>query len=155
MFCALRLLTPVFCFLPLLSCFRKPRRVPLRGSTVTNCGGGSSPAGILPHKDCLFCFTWTIFVCLSLFLSSFIFFLCFNDSLFHLVFLFVCLFVIISFYSFCLIFSFFAFFFSAFLSFLPFSLPPILIRWVGGGFYYYFVFSSANGLVTSIIKRAC
>lgn len=25
-------------------------------------GAGSSPAGILPHKDCLFCFTWTIFI---------------------------------------------------------------------------------------------
>ena len=141
MFCALRLLTPVLCFLPLLSCFRKPRRAALRGSTVTNRGGGSSPAGILPHKDCLFCFTWTIFVCLSLFVS---FFLCFNGSFFHSVFLFV-----------CLCHNFLLFFLSYFLSSLPFPLPPILIRRVGGGFYYYFVFSSTDGLVTIIIKRAC
>lgn len=60
-------------FPPLLSCFRSgPGEKLSGGSVVTNCGGGgSSPAGIFPHKECLFCFTWTIFVGLSLFLSSF------------------------------------------------------------------------------------
>lgn len=60
-------------FPPLLSCFRSgPGEKLSGGSAVTNCGGGgSSPAGIFPHKECLFCFTWTIFVGLSLFLSSF------------------------------------------------------------------------------------
>lgn len=92
--CALRLLTPVFCFLPLLSCFRRPRRASLRGSAVTNCSSGSGPAGILPHKDCLFCFTWAIFVCLSLFCFFLYFLLCFNKLLFFLLSLlvvFVCL----------------------------------------------------------------
>lgn len=56
--------------LPLLWRFREPRRASLRGSAVTNCGGGGSPAGILPHKDCLFSFTWTIFTRLSLILPS-------------------------------------------------------------------------------------
>lgn len=124
-------------FPPLLSCFRSgPGEKLSGGSAVTNCGGGgSSPAGIFPHKECLFCFTWTIFVGLSLFLSSFC--ISFSPLSPHLVFLFL------------------IFLLSAFLLFfLPFCLPGFLIRWVGGGFYY-FVLSSANSLVTSIIKRAC
>lgn len=77
-----RLETPdsVFCSRPLLSCFRKPRRASPRGAAVTNCGGGSSPAGILPHKDCLFCFTWTIFIGLSLIFSLTLLLLCFSAS---------------------------------------------------------------------------
>lgn len=95
------------------------------GPTVANCGGGSSPAGISPHKDCLFCFTWTIFGCLSVFV------LCFNGSFFFFLPLSipVCLFV-------CVIIS-FLFLLSYFLPFplsrSPLSSPCFNKRGGGGG----------------------
>lgn len=123
------------CFLPALpSCFSEPRRGALRGSTVTDgsVGGGSSLAGIFPHKDCLFCFTRVILV------SSVCFFFFFS---FHSALLLDCLHH--------------HFFFVSFLTSCVEARPGSLIRRLEGGILYYFVLSSANRLVTSIIKHAC
>lgn len=70
-FCALRPLTPVFgLFSRHVS--GEPRRRVLWRSTVTNCRSGSSGGSrqVFYHKDCLFCFTWTISVFVSFFFYS-------------------------------------------------------------------------------------